>query len=106
MKAGDLEPAQNGLSDKSPTRVPTGFHPHTHLHPLRREIAIEPLRSLAVFESQLVPLSSFAIHKCNWLEAGLLGSGSRHCYGINSTQDPNEEWRSLLTWPQFAVTPS
>ena len=51
-----------------PARVPTGFHPHAHLHSLCRESPIELLRSLAVLQSQLVQLSSFGIHKCNLLE--------------------------------------
>ena len=31
-----------------PARVSTGFHPHAHLYSLRREIAIELLRFLAM----------------------------------------------------------
>jgi hypothetical protein len=88
--------------------------------PLRGEIAIELLRSLAVLESQLVQLSTFRIHPCNLLEArvvicsyndhlrllspepfgwcapqSLLESGSRHCYGINYSDDPSSEFGEI-----------
>jgi hypothetical protein len=49
--------------------MPTGFHPHAHLHSLGREIAVELLRFLAVLQSLLSTISRFRIHKRNLLEA-------------------------------------
>jgi hypothetical protein len=91
-------------------RLSTGFHAHTHLHSLGREIAIELLRFLAVLQSSLSQFSGVGVHKSNLLEGrvviasynhhvrllspepfgwshhqSLLGPGSRHCYGINYT---------------------
>src|ERR1700730_15359377 len=101
----------------APARVPTGFHPHAHLHSLGGEIGVELLRFLTVLQSLLSTISRFGIHKRNLLEArviicsyndhcpapfypsllvgchhqSLLGHGSRRCYGINITHRPGPE---------------
>src|ERR1035437_5350422 len=92
--------------------MPTGLHPHPHLFSIGREIAVELLCFLAVLQSSLATISSFGIHKSNLLKArvvvttnndhiasfsrafgwlshqSLLGPRSRHCHGINCTQNP------------------
>jgi hypothetical protein len=71
-------PASHGISDPQlkmqfrqqslkPARMSTGFHPHAHLHPLRSQTAIELLRLLALLESQFVRLSSFTIHRAQFV---------------------------------------
>ena len=115
-----------------PARMPTGFHAHAHLHSLGREIAVELLRLLAVLQSTLPAFASFGIHKRNLLEArmvittynhhvrllspeplvgwhhqSLLGAGSRHCYGINNTQNARlgaNRRRKLVLRPVSTVT--
>src|SRR6202165_6285942 len=47
----------------------TGFHPYTYLYSLGRQLAVEPLRLLAVLQSTLPAFASFGIHKSNLLEA-------------------------------------
>src|SRR5229473_5462453 len=94
--------------------MPTGFHPHAHLHSLGCEIAVELLRFLAVLQSLLSTISRFRIHKSNLLEARVIicsyndhspapfypslwlvgttkvysGPGSRHCHGIITLEQP------------------
>jgi len=48
--------------------MPTGFHPHAHLHSQNREIAVELLRFLAVLQSTLPAFASIGIHKSNLLK--------------------------------------
>jgi hypothetical protein len=52
-----------------PARLSTGFHPHTHLHSLGREIAIKLFRFLTVLQSPFLELPSVCIHKRNLLKA-------------------------------------
>jgi hypothetical protein len=52
-----------------PARLSTGFHPHTNLHSLGRELAVERLRFLAVLQSPFLELPSVGIHKRNLLKA-------------------------------------
>src|SRR5262249_15410122 len=92
-----------------PACMSTGFHPHSHLHCLRRQLSVKLFRFLAVLQPPFFILSGLGIHKRNLLEArviiasyndhcpapfsepswlvlappSLLGPGSRHCYGIN-----------------------
>jgi hypothetical protein len=104
-----------------PARMPTGFHPHAHLHSLGRQIAVELLRFLAVLQSLLLQFSRVRIHKRNLLEARMviatynphvrlllpglgwlappksIGRGSRHCYGINSTHHPAKTGNRPIT---------
>ena len=61
-----------------PACMPTGFHPHAHLHSLGREIAIELLRFLAVLQSPLPAFASFGIHKRNLLEARVVITTYNH----------------------------
>jgi hypothetical protein len=55
-----------------PARVPTGLHPHAHLHSLCRQVTVELLRCLAVLQSLLSTISRFSIHKRNLLEARVI----------------------------------
>jgi hypothetical protein len=41
-----------------PARLSTGFHPHTHLHSLGREIAVKLFRFLTVLQSPFLELPS------------------------------------------------
>src|SRR5580658_4049317 len=52
-----------------PARLSTGFHPHSHLHSLGREIAIKLFRFLTVLQSPFLELPTVGIHKCNLLKA-------------------------------------
>jgi hypothetical protein len=71
----------------------TGFHPHTHLHPLCREIAIKLFRFLTVLQSPFLQLPSIGIHKGNLLKARVviqsynqhIGSFSPEPFGWFST---------------------
>jgi hypothetical protein len=42
--------------------VPTGFHSHTHLLALRREIAVQLLRLLGMRQAFFLKLSAVGIH--------------------------------------------
>src|ERR1022692_3625855 len=52
--------------------MPAGFHPHTNLHSLGREIAVELLRFLRVLQSPLLQFPSVGVHKSNLLEARMV----------------------------------
>ena len=92
--------------------VTTRFHPHPHRPPRLRETSVERLRSLTVLQSPFLQLFSVRIHKRNllkprvvicsyndhcsapfsralvgWHHQSLIGRGSRHCYGINFTNN-------------------
>src|SRR6266568_1442482 len=54
-----------------PARMPTGFHPHAHLHSLDREIAVELLRLFAICQSLFLELSGVGIHRSNLLKLGV-----------------------------------
>src|SRR6202158_2637556 len=92
-----------------PARVPTRFHPHPHLHPLRREIAIELLRSLAVLKSRLVRLSRFRIHPCNLLKSRVvIFSYNDHLrllspepFGWFAPPKLTRVWEPTLLWNQL-----
>ena len=60
------------LSQQSfePARVPTGFHSHTHLLALRREIAVELLRLRGMRQTFFLKLSAVGIHQSNLLKLG------------------------------------
>src|SRR5215510_2455768 len=47
----------------------TGFHPHSHLHSLRRQVSVKLFRFLAVLQPPFFILSGLGIHKRNLLEA-------------------------------------
>jgi hypothetical protein len=97
-----------------PARMPTGFHSHTHLHSLCRQITVELLRFLAVLQSPLPAVAGGGVHKSNLLEGRVIiasydqhissflpslwlvsttkaysGLRSRHCHGINYAQNPS-----------------
>src|ERR1017187_10822899 len=55
-----------------PARMPAGFHPHTNLPSLGREIAVELLRFLRVLQSPLLQFPSVGVHKSNLLEARMV----------------------------------
>src|SRR5271157_5077734 len=60
--------------------MPARFHPHTHLHPLCRELTVKLLRFLTVLQSPLLQLPSLGIHKSNLLEARVvIASYNDHC---------------------------
>ena len=61
-----------------PARMPTGFHPHAHLHSLGREITVELLRFLAVLQSPLLQFPSVGIHKRNLLEGRVVIASYNH----------------------------
>src|ERR1019366_2081519 len=69
------------FSDVSqPSALPARFHPHTHLHPLCRELTVKLLRFLTVLQSPLLQLPSLGIHKSNLLEARVvIASYNHHC---------------------------
>src|SRR5215510_14076192 len=52
--------------------MPTGFHPHSHLHSLPCQIAIKLLRFLAMCQSSLLQFSSFPVQICNLLGARVI----------------------------------
>jgi hypothetical protein len=52
-----------------PARLSTGFHPHTHLHCLGREIAIKLFRFPTVLQPPFLELSSVCIHKTQSAES-------------------------------------
>src|SRR5437667_12533645 len=93
--------------------MPTCLHSHAHLHSLGRELAVEPLRFLAVLQSSLLYLPGVCIYERNLLKGRVvitsynqhIGSfspepfgwleppkftrvESRHCHGINNSQNP------------------
>jgi len=55
-----------------PARMSTGFHAHTHLRSLGRQLTLELLRFLTVLQSTLPAIPSFTIDKCNLLEARMI----------------------------------
>ena len=61
-----------------PACMPTGFHPHAHFHPLDRQIAVEPLRFLAVLQSPFLQFAGFGIHKRNLLESRVVITTYNH----------------------------
>src|ERR1019366_6812935 len=61
-----------------PASVPTRFHPQTHAHSLRREIAIKLFRFLAVLQSPLLQFPGFGIHKRNLLEPRVVVTTYNH----------------------------
>src|SRR5580700_11369556 len=97
--------------------MPARFHSHTDLHSLCRLITVKLLRFLAVLQSPLLQFPGLGIYKSNLLKArviiasyndhvrllsperswlvgshqSLLGYRSRHCHGINFTQNPSRE---------------
>src|ERR1035438_7077975 len=96
---------------------------HPHAHPLRSEIAVELLRFFTVFQSPFVQLASFAVNKCNLLEARVIVTSynqhvrllspepfgwfappkstrawSRHCYGIISPTTQSRLSLSAHPW--------
>ena len=58
--------------------MPTGFHPHAHLHSLGRQFAVELLRFLAVLQSPFLQFPSLGIHKRNLLEARVVITSYNH----------------------------
>src|SRR6266704_1973799 len=48
--------------------MPTCLHSHAHLHSLGRELAVEPLRFLAVLQSSLLYLPGVCIYERNLLK--------------------------------------
>src|SRR5262249_49079594 len=93
-----------------PARLTAGFHAHSHLGTLCRQLAIEPLGFLAMLQSSLPKLATLCVKQPKLLKLGvkicsyndhcsapfsrvlvgkhhqsLLGRGSRHCHGINYT---------------------
>src|ERR1700730_10547542 len=98
----------------APARVPTGFHPHAHLHSLGGEIAVELLRFLTVLQSLLSTISSFGIHKRNLLEARvIIASYNDHCpapfypslHGWFGTTKFTRAWEPALLWNQLHSQP-
>src|ERR1019366_5896968 len=113
-----------------PASLPAGFHSHTNLHPLCRQITVEFLRFLAVIQSPLSAVAGGNVHKSNLLEGRVIiasynqhigsflpslfgwlcttkaysGLRSRHCHGINYTQNPVSECnRDISTVEQGAL---
>src|SRR5258708_10911630 len=104
---------QLGEQSFKPARMPARFHAHTHLHPLCRQITVKLLPFLAVLQSPLLQFPGLGIDKSNLLKArviiasyndhvrllsperswlvgnhqSLLGYRSRHCHGINYTNN-------------------
>src|ERR1039458_6550654 len=100
-----------------PASLPAGFHSHTNLHPLCRQITVEFLSFLAVLQSPLSAVAGGDVHKSNLLEGRVIiasynqhigsflpslfgwlcttkaysGLRSRHCHGINYTQVPQRK---------------
>ena len=99
-----------------PARMPTGFHPHAHLHSLRREIAVEHLRFLAVLQSLLLQFSSVGIHKRNLLEGWVVIASYNHHVRLLSPEpfgwfappkstrasEPTLLWNQLHNYPARA----
>src|SRR5215475_2501289 len=52
--------------------MPTGFHPHSHLHSLPGQIAIKLLRFLAMCQSSLLEFFSFRVQIRNLLGARVI----------------------------------
>src|ERR1700674_3654475 len=103
--------------------MPARFHAHTNLHPLCRQITVKLLRFLAVLQSPLLQFPGLGIYKSNLLKArviiasyndhvrllsperswlvgnhqSLLGYRSRHCHGINYTQNPSMSVMGIIS---------
>src|SRR6266566_6028724 len=101
-----------------PACVPTSFHTHSYLSASTREITIELLRLFAMCQTLFLKFSGVGIHRSYLLRPGvkihsyndhcsapfsepvgwflapptLLGPGSRHCHGINYTQNAKSGW--------------
>src|SRR5262249_49090052 len=95
-----------------PACVSAGFHAHPHLLSLPRQITIKLLGALGMWQPLLLELTTIGVDKCYLLEARVIiasynqhvgsflralvglhhqslpGGWSRHCHGINSTQNP------------------
>src|SRR5215813_776731 len=92
----------------------TGFHPHTHLHSMCRQLAVKLLRFLGVLQLQLPVISRFGIHKRNLLKARvIICSYNDHCPApfypslwLVSTTKSTRAWEPALLWNQFhSLTP-
>src|SRR5246127_3511253 len=93
--------------------MPTGFHPHAHLHSLGRELTVELLRFFTVLQSALLQFPSFGIHKTNLLEARVIiasynqhiGSFSPGPFGwlpppsLLGSREPTLSWNQLHSEP-------
>src|SRR5215470_5523185 len=89
-----------------PACMSTGFHPHSHLHSLRRQVSVKLFRFLAVLQPPFFIRSGPAIHKRNLLEARvLIASYNDHCPApfsepswLVSTTKSTRAWEPALLW--------
>src|SRR5215469_8219122 len=96
-----------------PACMPTGFHPHTHLHSMCRQLAVKLLRFLGVLQLQLPVISRFGIHKRNLLKARvIICSYNDHCPApfypslwLVSTTKSTRAWEPALLWNQLRSKP-
>src|SRR5271157_3825577 len=93
--------------------MPARFHPHTHLHPLCRELTVKLLRFLTVLQSPLLQLPSLGIHKSNLLEARVvIASYNDHCsapclpslFGWFAPPKFTRVREPTLSWNQFTLS--
>src|ERR1035437_4947092 len=101
---------QLGEQSFKPARMPARFHPHTHLHPLCRELTVKLLRFLTVLQSPLLQFPSLGIHKSNLLEARVvIASYNDHCSApfsrafLVGLAPPKftRAWEPTLSWNQL-----
>src|ERR1700693_1786159 len=92
--------------------MPAGFHSHTHLHPLCRQITVKFLRSLAVLQSPLLQFPGIGIHKSNLLEARMIVTPYNNHVGsflpgLGWLAPPKStrEWEPTLLWNQLHAKP-
>src|SRR6266567_6302597 len=107
--------------------MPAGLHSHTHLLARPRQSTVDLLRLLAMRQPFFLEFSGVCVHGSYLLKLGvkiysyndhcsapfsracwlalapptLLGRGSRHCHGINSTQ--NALGRGLSLYPHIST---
>src|SRR5262249_50878015 len=63
-----------------PACLTAGFHAHSHLGTLCRQLAIEPLRLLAMLQSSLLKLATLCVKQRNLLKLGVkICSYNDHC---------------------------
>jgi hypothetical protein len=101
--------ARNRFSGRELSPTHASLRSTTSIMPLRREIAIELLRLLPVLQSQLVRLSRFCIHPCNFLKARMVICSYNHHlrllspepFGWFAPPKLTRVWEPTLLWNQL-----
>src|ERR1039458_8309762 len=64
-----------------PASLPAGFHSHTNLHPLCRQITVEFLRFLAVVKAAFSVVAGGQVHKSNLLKGRVIIASYKQLMG-------------------------